>query len=45
MKGASKISGKAKMRTLYDKQGNEVKIYGVVEEEGNAGENYEYGSE
>ena len=45
MKGASKISGKAKMCTLYDKQGNEVKIYGVVEEESNAGENYEYGSE
>ena len=41
MKGASKISGKAKTHTLYDEDGKVFKIYGVVEEENNAGENYE----
>ena len=42
MKGTSKTSGKAKMQTLYDADGNEVKVYRIVEEESSAGENYEY---
>ena len=45
MKGASKISGKAKTHTLYDEDGKVFKIYGVVEEDSNAGENYEDVSE
>ena len=30
------------MRTLYDEDGNEVKVYSVVEEESSAGATYEY---
>ena len=45
MKGTSKPSGKAQMKTLYDSEGNEVQVYRMVEEETGVGENYEYSQE